>query len=122
MNRSVGRIAVVAVFLIVVGFTASQTLLAGSSTPQPLGAQGLVASNFKNGALSQPIVEEACTLTDGTETTCYRVIVTGTPVDTVVGPFCPETTSTSAPSNMLNTKQNNNVTTWSLVHPAMTCP
>ena len=96
MNRLVGRIAVVAVFLIVVGFTASQTFLAGSGTPQPLGAQGLVASNFKNGALSQPIVEEACTLTDGTETTCYRVIVTGTPVDTVVGPFCPETTSTSA--------------------------
>jgi hypothetical protein len=96
MKRSVGRIAVVAAILIVAGFTASQTFLAGSSTPQPLGAQGLVASNFKDGALSQPIAEEACTLTDGTETTCYRVIVTGTPVDTVVGPFCPETTSTSA--------------------------
>lgn len=96
MNRSVGRIAVVAAILIVAGFAASQTFFAGSSTPQPLGAQGLVASNFKDGALSQPIAEEACTLTDGTETTCYRVIVTGTPVDTVVGPFCPETTSTSA--------------------------
>ena len=96
MNRSVGRIAVVAAILIVAGFTASQTFFAESSTPQPLGAQGLVASNFKDGALSQPIAEEACTLTDGTETTCYRVIVTGTPVDTVVGPFCPETTSTSA--------------------------
>ena len=96
MNRSVGRIAVVAAILIVAGFTASQTFFAESSTPQPLGAQGLLASSFKDGALSQPIVEEACTLTDGTETTCYRVIVTGTPVDTVVGPFCPETTSTSA--------------------------
>jgi len=96
MNRSVGRIAVVAAILLVAGFTASQTFLAGSSTPQPLGAQGLVASNFKDGALSQPIAEEACTLTDGTETTCYRVIVTGTPVDTVIGPFCPETTSSSA--------------------------
>ena len=96
MNRSVRRTAVLAAILIVAGFTASQTFLAGSSTPQPLGAQGLVASNFKDGALSQPIVEEACTLTDGTETTCYRVIVTGTPVDTVIGPFCPETTSTSA--------------------------
>jgi|DEB19_MinimDraft_3_1074340.scaffolds.fasta_scaffold02354_2 hypothetical protein len=96
MNRSVGRIAVVAAILIVAGFTASQTFFAESSTPQPLGAQGLLASSFKDGALSQPIAEEACTLTDGTETTCYRVIVTGTPVDTVVGPFCPETTSTSA--------------------------
>ena len=96
MNRSVGRIAVVAAILIVAGFTASQTFFAESSTPQPLGAQGLLASSFKDGALSQPIAEEACTLTDGTETTCYRVIVTGTSVDTVVGPFCPETTSTSA--------------------------
>ena len=96
MKRSVGRIAVVAAILIVAGFTASQTFFAESSIPQPLGAQGLVASNFKDGALSQPIAEEACTLTDGTETNCYRVIVTGTPVDTVVGPFCPETTSTSA--------------------------
>ena len=96
MNPPVRRVAVIAATLLVAGFVASQTFLAGSSTPQPLGAQGLVASNFKEGALSQPIVEEACTLTDGTETTCYRVIVTGTPVDTVVGPFCPETTSTSA--------------------------
>ena len=96
MNPPARRVAVIAAFLLVAGFTASQTLLAGSSTPQPLGAQGLVASNFKDGALSQPIFEEPCTLTDGTETTCYRVIVTGTPVDTVVGPFCPETTSTSS--------------------------
>jgi hypothetical protein len=96
MKRSVRRTAVLAATLIVAAFTASQTFLAGSSTPQPLGAQGLVASSFKDGALSQPIAEEACALTDGTETTCYRVIVTGTPVDTVVGPFCPETTSTSA--------------------------
>ena len=64
MKRSVGRIAVVAAILIVAGFTASQTFLAGSSTPQPLGAQGLVASNFKDGALSQPIAEEACMLSD----------------------------------------------------------
>ena len=96
MNRSIRRTAVLAAILIAAGFTASRTFFAGSSTPQPLGAQGLVASSFKDGALSQPIAEEACALTDGTETTCYRVIVTGTPVDTVVGPFCPETTSTSA--------------------------
>jgi len=96
MNRSVRRTAVLAATLLVAGYMASQTFFAGGSTPQPLGAQGLVASSFKDGALSQPIATEACTLTDGTETTCYRVTIAGTPVDTVVGPFCPETTSTSA--------------------------
>ena len=60
-----------------------------------LGAPGVIAANFKDGALSQPVAEVACTLTDGTETTCYRITVTGTPVDTTIGPFCPETTSTS---------------------------
>ena len=61
-----------------------------------LGAPGLVASNFKDGALSAPITEESCTLTNGDETTCYRVTVTGQPVGTKIGPFCPTTTSTSA--------------------------
>lgn len=61
-----------------------------------LGAPGVEASNFKDGALSEPISEEACTLTNGDETTCYRITVTGTPVDTTIGPFCPSTTSTLA--------------------------
>lgn len=62
----------------------------------PLGAPGVIAENFKTGALTQNIAEEACTLTDGTATTCYRIIVTGSPVDTKIGPFCPTTTSTTA--------------------------
>lgn len=69
----------------------------GSTTvPESLGAPGVDISAFKDGSLTQPIAEEPCTLTNGDETTCYRIIVTGQPVDTTIGPFCPETTSTNA--------------------------
>lgn len=67
-----------------------------SSTPVSLGAPGVEAAKFLDGSLSDAIAEEACTLTDGTETTCYRINVTGTPVDTTIGPFCPKTTSSTA--------------------------
>ena len=62
----------------------------------PLGAPGVLAENFAQGLLSQPIATEDCTLTNGQETTCYRIIVTGLPVDTTIGPFCPTTTSSTA--------------------------
>ena len=69
----------------------------GSTTvSESLGAPGVDIAAFKDGSLTQPITEEPCTLTNGDETTCYRIIVTGQPVDTTIGPFCPETTSTNA--------------------------
>lgn len=69
----------------------------GSTTvPESLGAPGVDIAAFKDGSLTQPIAEEPCTLTNGDETTCYRIIVTGQPVDTTIGPFCPETTNTNA--------------------------
>lgn len=67
-----------------------------SSTAIALGAPGVEAAKFLDGSLSDAITEEACTLTDGTETTCYRINVTGIPVDTTIGPFCPKTTSSTA--------------------------
>ncbi|MFM2433518.1 MAG: hypothetical protein RI974_258 [Actinomycetota bacterium] len=67
-----------------------------SYTPVPLGAPGVVADKFLEGSLTDDISEEACTLTDGTETTCYRISVTGIPVDTTIGPFCPKTASSTA--------------------------
>lgn len=69
----------------------------GSTTvSESLGAPGVDIAAFKDGSLTQPITEEPCTLTNGDETTCYRIIVTGQPVDTTIGPFCPETTSANA--------------------------
>ena len=68
----------------------------GANSAGPIDAPGVVASNFKTGALTEAITEEECTLTSGDKTTCYRITVTGEPVDTKIGPFCPETTSSTA--------------------------
>ncbi len=62
----------------------------------PLGAPGVKATNFKEGALTDAITTEDCTLTNGQKTSCYRITVTGQPVDTTIGPFCPTTTSSTA--------------------------
>lgn len=51
---------------------------------------------FLAGALAEDITTEDCTLSGGTVTTCYRITVTGYPADHDVGPFCPDTTETSA--------------------------
>lgn len=90
-SLSIAVVAVIAVILTWVLFSSQ-----GSTPAVSLGAPGVDVSAFKDGSLTDPITEEACTLTNGEETTCYRITVTGTPVDTTIGPFCPETTSSSA--------------------------
>lgn len=55
---------------------------------------GLNSSLFFDGALSEDITVQDCTLSDGTETTCYVATVVGFPVNHDIGPFCPETTAT----------------------------
>ena len=88
---SLAVVAVIAVILTWVLFSSQ------SSTPAvSLGAPGVDVSAFRDGSLTEPIAEESCTLTNGVETTCYRITVTGTPVGTNIGPFCPATTSSSA--------------------------
>jgi len=46
--------------------------------------------------LIEDITTVDCTLSGGTETTCYRVAIPGVPADSAVGPFCPETITTTA--------------------------
>jgi hypothetical protein len=75
---------------------AGANLLSSDETSTELGAPGVVATNFLEGSLTRVITTEDCTLSDGTETTCYRIEVTGSPVDTKIGPFCPESTSSTA--------------------------
>lgn len=48
---------------------------------------------FLEDALVGDIAEEACTLSGGTKTTCYRITVKSTPVDHQAGPWCPKTIS-----------------------------
>lgn len=46
--------------------------------------------------IASPITEEACTLSSGVETTCWRVTLKGAPSDHEVGPFCPRTITDDA--------------------------
>lgn len=57
----------------------SQVVTEGGANPSYFEADGLASA----------ITEEACTLSGGTETTCYRIPLKGAPVDHDVGPFCP---------------------------------
>ena len=75
---------------------AGLNLLSSDETATELGAPGVVTANFLEGSLTKAITTEDCTLSDGTETTCYRIEVTGAPVDAKIGPFCPESTSSTA--------------------------
>ena len=62
-----------------------------SATPD-----GLDTDLFLEGALAEEPTTEDCTLSGGAETTCYRITVSGDPVDHEVGPFCPETITDDA--------------------------
>ncbi|MBQ4830541.1 YHYH protein [Alteromonas sp. MMG017] len=44
---------------------------------------------FLAAGLAETITTTACTLTDGTITECYKVVINGAPANTEIGPFCP---------------------------------
>ena len=75
---------------------AGMTFIKSDSVATELGAPGVNASEFLEGSLTKDIVTEDCTLSNGLETTCYRIEVVGSPVDAKVGPFCPESTDATA--------------------------
>lgn len=59
-------------------------------------ADGLDLDLYFDGALAQVASDQACTLTDGTQTSCYGITIAGYPTNHSVGPFCPQTTAASA--------------------------
>ena len=75
---------------------AGLNFMSSDDSSTELGAPGVVATNFLEGSLTKAITTEDCTLSDGTQTSCYRIEVTGSPVATKIGPFCPESTSSTA--------------------------
>lgn len=71
----------------------------GSSTPDvdvDVEISGLDPDNFVNGALASDPTIVDCTLSDGTETTCYEIVTVGVPADAAVGPFCPANISSTS--------------------------
>ena len=84
--------SLIAAVIGVVGFN----LLSSNEASYDFDAPGVEAASFMDGSLTKEITTEDCTLSNGVETTCYRIEVTGAPVDSKIGPFCPESTSSSA--------------------------
>ena len=99
MFKMTGKKYVVAstalVVVAVIAF-AGVNLMNSDQASTELGSLGVVEANFLEGSLTKAITTEDCTLSNGETTTCYRIEVTGSPVDTKIGPFCPESTSSTA--------------------------
>jgi hypothetical protein len=57
---------------------------------------GIDITQFVSGALASDITTETCTLSGGTQTSCYRIEIAGEPADAEIGPFCPETIDDTA--------------------------
>ena len=62
-----------------------------STASTPSGVKGLDTSLFFYSSLAEDISIQNCTLSDGTETTCYKITIAGYPSNHEVGPFCPKT-------------------------------
>ena len=45
---------------------------------------------FLAGNLSEPVSTVACTLSDGTKSTCYKIVSGSAPADHQMGPWCPD--------------------------------
>ena len=54
------------------------------------------SDNFLSGGLSEAISIETRTLSDGTTAECYKIVVTSTPTDHDMGPWCPDNISDDA--------------------------
>ncbi|MBK8293443.1 MAG: hypothetical protein IPK93_01195 [Solirubrobacterales bacterium] len=76
--------------------TGSSTTSTGTTTETSSETTGVDTSLFLDSALSKKATKEDCTLSDGTETTCYSLTVAGYPTDHDVGPFCPDTITDGA--------------------------
>ena len=92
-NYAVASTAIIAAA--VIGFSGVNWISSDDASTE-LGAPGVVATNFLKGSLTKAITTEECTLTNGDKSSCYRIEVIGAPVDTKIGPFCPESTSSTA--------------------------
>ncbi|MFT5582465.1 MAG: hypothetical protein ACI9VR_000041 [Cognaticolwellia sp.] len=70
----------------------------GSSSTDTVSAAvvGVNPDNFADGALATDITTVDCTLSNGTETQCYSITITGDPANHDIGPFCPRNISEGA--------------------------
>lgn len=77
------------VLLLLIACDDGKTDTSDTSAPSAVGAEALDPANFLDEGLVTAITTEACTLSGGTASTCYRIEVGVEPADHEVGPFCP---------------------------------
>ena len=95
MKKYCGFMALIGLVLLITscgGSTADPARLIPADSSQP----AVDSSLFLIEGLTSDIVEVDCTLSGGTETTCYRFSVAGTPSDHTPGPWCPRNIADSA--------------------------
>ncbi len=69
----------------------------GEDTDSTISAVDVDPTLFVDGALTEEFTTEDCTLSNGTETTCYRITIAGSPADnSAVGPYCPPSIDSTA--------------------------
>ncbi len=69
---------------------------ASPSTDASSSTAGIDLALFAEGAIvGEPLIVD-CTLSDGTDSSCYEITISGYPTDHEVGPFCPDTITTGA--------------------------
>lgn len=47
-------------------------------------------AHFLEASLASPVTTEACTLSDGSKSTCYKIVSRSAPTDHQMGPWCPD--------------------------------
>lgn len=92
MNSSVRAVFPVLVCMLVLTWLVNAAAHDDSHTHE----EGLDIDLFFDGALAEDVTIQDCTLSDGTKTTCYEITIAGYPANYDVGPFCPETTASTA--------------------------
>lgn len=76
---------------------ASDTTTADSTAETDRPSETIDPAAFLDGALTEEATTVDCTLSDGTESSCYELTVAGFPANRdEIGPWCPETTSSTA--------------------------
>ena len=90
------RLITLLILLLLVACGASPTESTGASANDDATIIPVDPSLFLPEGLVGEITEEACTLSGGTETTCYRFSVTSVPSDHGTGPWCPTHITDSA--------------------------
>ena len=90
-------VAVVA--LSVAACASTDTTTSDSATPNTDASSstaGIDLALFTEDAIvGDPLIVD-CTLSDGTDASCYEITISGYPTDHEVGPFCPDTITTGA--------------------------